>query len=141
MSGNNSGAQKSARARLEELRQQILDVEEAAQMEEEALRAQEAEWKHLVDLEKVRQVEIRIQQAEEKRCQEIVKEMLIPTPTAEIKYWNANMYYILRTRSATPFSLSHLSRTEGLKGYEPWLCIKEPEPLDGLDHRDLLRAL
>jgi len=31
MSGNNSGAQKSARARLEELRQQILDAEEAAQ--------------------------------------------------------------------------------------------------------------
>jgi len=30
MSGNNSGAQQSAEARLEELRQQILDVEEAA---------------------------------------------------------------------------------------------------------------
>jgi len=46
MSGNNSGAQKSAKARLEELRQQILDVEEAARMEEEALRAQEAErWR------------------------------------------------------------------------------------------------
>jgi len=43
MSGKNSGAQKSAKARLEELRQQILDVEEAAQMEEEALRAQKAE--------------------------------------------------------------------------------------------------
>jgi len=69
MSGNNSGAQKSTKARLEELRQQILDAEEAAQMEEEALRAQEAEWKHLADLEKVRQ-------AEEKRRQEIVKEMV-----------------------------------------------------------------
>jgi hypothetical protein len=76
MSGNNSGAQKSARARLEELRQQILDVEEAAQMEEEALRAQEAEQKRLADLEKVRQAEIWIQQAEEKRRQEIIKEMV-----------------------------------------------------------------
>jgi hypothetical protein len=76
MSGNNSGAQKSARARLEELRQQILDAEEAAWMEEEALRAQEAEQKRLADLEKVRQAEIRIQQAEEKRHQEIVKEMV-----------------------------------------------------------------
>jgi hypothetical protein len=45
-------------------------------MEEEALRAQEAEWKCLADLEKVRQAEIRIQQAEEKRHQEIVKEMV-----------------------------------------------------------------
>jgi hypothetical protein len=45
-------------------------------MEEEALRAQEAEQKCLADLEKVRQVEFRIQQAEEKRCQEIVKEMV-----------------------------------------------------------------
>jgi len=53
-----------------------LDVEEAARMEEEALRAQEAERKRLADLEKVRQVEIRIQQAEEKRRQEIVKEMV-----------------------------------------------------------------
>jgi hypothetical protein len=69
MAGNNSGAQKSAKERLEELRQQVLDAEEAAQMEEEALRAQEAEWKHLVDLEKVRQ-------AEERRHQEIVKEMV-----------------------------------------------------------------
>jgi hypothetical protein len=69
MAGNNSGAQKSAKERLEELRQQVLDAEEAAQMEEEALRAQEAEWKCLVDLEKVRQVE-------EKRCQEIVKGMV-----------------------------------------------------------------
>jgi hypothetical protein len=76
MSGNNSGAQKSAKARLEELRQQILDVEEVAQMEEEALRVQEAERKRLADLETVRQAEIRIQQAEEKRCQEIVKEMV-----------------------------------------------------------------
>jgi len=76
MSGNNSGAQQSAKARLEELRQQILDAEEAAQMEEEALKAQEAEWKHLVDLEKVRQAELWIQQAEERRCQEIVKEMV-----------------------------------------------------------------
>jgi len=76
MSGNNSGAQKSARARLEELRQQILDAEEAAWMEEEALRAQEAERKRLADLEKVRQAEIWIQQAEEKRHQEIVKEMV-----------------------------------------------------------------
>jgi hypothetical protein len=76
MSGNNSGAQKSTKTRLEELRQQILDMEEAAQMEEEALRAQEAEQKCLVDLEKVRQVEIRIQQVEEKRRQEIVKEMV-----------------------------------------------------------------
>jgi hypothetical protein len=76
MSGNNSGAQKSTKARLEELRQQILDVEEAAQMEEEALRAQEAERKCLADLEKVRQVEIQIQQVEEKRYQEIVKEMV-----------------------------------------------------------------
>jgi hypothetical protein len=76
MSGNNSGAQTFAKARLEELRQQILDAEEAAQMEEEALRAQEAERKRLADLEKVRQVEIRIQQAEEKRHQEIVKEMV-----------------------------------------------------------------
>jgi hypothetical protein len=76
MSGNNSGAQKSARARLGELRQQILDTEEAAWMEEEALRAQEAEQKRLADLEKVRQAEIRIQQAEEKRRQEIVKEMV-----------------------------------------------------------------
>jgi len=76
MSGNNSGAQKSARARLEELRQQILDVEEAARMEEEALRAQEAERKCLADLEKVRQAEIWIQQVEEKRRQEIVKEMV-----------------------------------------------------------------
>jgi hypothetical protein len=76
MSGNNSGAQKSAKARLEELRQQVLDVEEAAWMEEEALKAQEAEWKHLADLEKARQVELQIQQAEEKRRQEIVKEMV-----------------------------------------------------------------
>jgi hypothetical protein len=76
MSGNNSGAQQSAKARLEELRQQILDAEEAARMEEEALKAQEAERKHLADLEKVRQAELRIQQAEEKRCQEIVKEMV-----------------------------------------------------------------
>jgi hypothetical protein len=76
MSGNNSGAQKSTKARLEELRQQVLDAEEVAQMEEEALRAQEAEWKRLADLEKVRQAEIRIQQAEEKRRQEIVKEMV-----------------------------------------------------------------
>jgi hypothetical protein len=76
MSGNNSGAQQSAKARLEELRQQILDAEEVARMEEEALKAQEAEWKHLADLEKVRQVELRIQQAEEKRHQEIVKEMV-----------------------------------------------------------------
>jgi len=45
-------------------------------MEEEALRAQEAEWKHLANLEKVRQVELRIQQAEESRRQEIVKEMV-----------------------------------------------------------------
>jgi hypothetical protein len=45
MSGNNSGAQQSAKARLEELRQQILDAEEAARMEEEALKAQEAERK------------------------------------------------------------------------------------------------
>jgi hypothetical protein len=75
MSGNNSGAQKSAKARLEELRQQILDADEVAQMEEEALRAQEAEQKCLADLEKVRQAEIWIQQAEEKRHQEIVKEM------------------------------------------------------------------
>jgi hypothetical protein len=76
MSGNNSGAQQSAKARLEELRQQILDMEEAAWMEEEALRAQEAEQKRSVDLEKVRQAEIWIQQVEEKRCQEIVKEMV-----------------------------------------------------------------
>jgi len=76
MSGNNSGAQQSAKARIEELRQQILDAEEAAQMEEEALKAQEAERKRLADLEKVRQVELRIQQAEEKRRQEIVKEMV-----------------------------------------------------------------
>jgi len=76
MSGNNSGAQQSAKARLEDLRQQILDVEEAAWMEEEALKAQEAERKCLADLEKVRQAELRIQQAEEKRCQEIVKEMV-----------------------------------------------------------------
>jgi hypothetical protein len=76
MAGNNSGAQKSAKARLEELRQQVLDTEEAARMEEEALRACEAEWKHLADLEKVRQAELRIQQAEEKRRQEIVKEMV-----------------------------------------------------------------
>jgi hypothetical protein len=76
MSGNNSGAQKSTKARLEELRQQILDAEEAARMEEEALRAQEAEWKCLSDLEKVRQAEIWIQQVEEKRRQEIVKEMV-----------------------------------------------------------------
>jgi len=76
MAGNNSGAQKSAKARLEELRQQVLDMEEVAQMEEEALRAREAEWKHLADLEKVRQAEIRIQQAEEKRRQKIVKEMV-----------------------------------------------------------------
>jgi hypothetical protein len=69
MAGNNSGAQKSVKERLEELRQQVLDMEEAAQMEEEALRAQEAEWKCLADLKKVRQVE-------EKRCQEIVKEMV-----------------------------------------------------------------
>jgi len=47
-----------------------------ARMEEEALRAQEAEQKRLADLEKVRQAEIRIQQAEEKRRQEIVKEMV-----------------------------------------------------------------
>jgi hypothetical protein len=67
MTGNNSGAQKSAKERLEELRQQVLDAEEAAWMEEEALRAQEAEWKRLADLEKVRQAEIQIQQAEEKR--------------------------------------------------------------------------
>jgi hypothetical protein len=39
MAGNNSGAQKSAKERLEELRQQVLDTEKAAQMEEEALRA------------------------------------------------------------------------------------------------------
>jgi hypothetical protein len=45
-------------------------------MEEEALRAQEAERKRLVDLEKVRQAEIQIQQVEEKRHQEIVKEMV-----------------------------------------------------------------
>jgi tRNA A22 N-methylase len=45
-------------------------------MEEEALKAQEAEQKHLADLEKVRQVELQIQQAEEKRRQEIVKEMV-----------------------------------------------------------------
>jgi len=32
--------------------------------------------KHLADLEKVRQAEIQIQQAEEKRHQEIVKEMV-----------------------------------------------------------------
>jgi hypothetical protein len=76
MSGNNSGAQQSAKARLEELRQQILDMEEVAWMEEEALKAQEAEWKHLADLEKVRQAELQIQQAEEKRHQEIVKEMV-----------------------------------------------------------------
>jgi hypothetical protein len=67
MTGNNSGAQKSAKERLEELRQQLLDAEEAAWMAEEALRAQEAEWKRLADLEKVRQAEIQIQQAEEKR--------------------------------------------------------------------------
>jgi hypothetical protein len=76
MAGNNSGAQKSAKARLEELRQQILDAEEVAWMVEEALKAQEAEQKHLADLEKVRQAEIWIQQAEEKRHQEIVKEMV-----------------------------------------------------------------
>jgi len=76
MSGNNSGAQQSAKARLEELRQQILDAEEAARMEGEALKAQEAEQKRLADLEKVRQAELRIQQAEEKRRQDIVKEMV-----------------------------------------------------------------
>jgi hypothetical protein len=76
MAGNNSGAQKSTKERLEELRQQVLDVEEVAWMEEEALRAQEAEQECLADLEKVRQAEIWIQQAEEKRCQEIVKEMV-----------------------------------------------------------------
>jgi len=76
MSGNNSGAQKSAKERLEELRQQVADVEDAAWMEEEALRAQEAEWKHLADLEKVRQAKIQIQQAEQRRCQEIVQEMI-----------------------------------------------------------------
>jgi len=76
MSGNNSGAQQSAKARLEELRQQILDVDEAAQMEEEALKAQEAERKHLADLEKVRQAELQIQPVEERRRQEIVKEMV-----------------------------------------------------------------
>jgi hypothetical protein len=76
LAGNNSGAQKSTKARLEELRQQVLDMEEVARMEEEAFRAQEAEQKHLADLEKVRQAEIRIQQVEEKRCQEIVKEMV-----------------------------------------------------------------
>jgi hypothetical protein len=76
MAGNNSGAQKSTKARLEELRQQVLDVEEAAQMEQEAFRAQEAEWKRLADLEKVRQAETQIQQVEEKRHQEIVKEMV-----------------------------------------------------------------
>jgi len=43
MAGNNSGAQKSTKARLEELRQQVLNTEEAAWMEEEALRAQETE--------------------------------------------------------------------------------------------------
>jgi len=43
-----------------------LDVEEVAWMEEEALKAQEAERKRLADLEKVRQVELWIQQAEEK---------------------------------------------------------------------------
>jgi hypothetical protein len=53
-----------------------LDAEEVAWMEKEALRAQEAERKCLADLEKVRQAEIRIQQAEEKRRQEIVKEMV-----------------------------------------------------------------
>jgi hypothetical protein len=76
MAGNNSGAQKSAKGKLEELRQLVVDAEEAAQMEEEALRAQEAEWKRLADLEKVRQAEIRIQQVEDKRHQEIVKEMV-----------------------------------------------------------------
>jgi len=76
MAGNNSGAQKSTKARLEELRQQVLDVEEVAQMEQEAFRAQEAERKCLADLEKVRQAEIQIQQVEEKRLQEIVKEMV-----------------------------------------------------------------
>jgi len=45
-------------------------------MEEEALRAQEAEQKCLADLEKVRQAEIQIQQVEEKRHQEIVKKMV-----------------------------------------------------------------
>jgi hypothetical protein len=72
MSGNNSAAQKSTKDRLVELRQQVADMEEAAWMEEEALRAQKAEQKHLVDLEKVRQAEIWIQQAEERRHQEIV---------------------------------------------------------------------
>jgi hypothetical protein len=48
----------------------MTDVEEAAWMEEEA------ERKCVADLEKVRQAEIRIQQAEEKRRQEIVKEMV-----------------------------------------------------------------
>jgi hypothetical protein len=76
MAGNNSGAQKSTKERLEELRQQVVDTEEAAQMEEEALRAQVAEWKCSVDLENVRQAEIWIQQAEEKRHQEIVKKMV-----------------------------------------------------------------
>jgi hypothetical protein len=33
MAGNNSGAQKSTKERLEELRQQVVDMEEAAQME------------------------------------------------------------------------------------------------------------
>jgi hypothetical protein len=58
MSGNNSGAQKSAKERLEELRQQVVDAEDVVWMEEEALRAQEAEQKCLADLEKVRQAEI-----------------------------------------------------------------------------------
>jgi hypothetical protein len=68
MSSNNSEAQKSAKERPVELRQQIVDAKDVAWMEEEALRAQEAEQKHLVDLEKVRQAEIQIQQVEEKRC-------------------------------------------------------------------------
>jgi hypothetical protein len=76
MAGNNSGAQKSTKERLEELRQQVVDAEEGAWMEEEAWRAQEAEWKHLADLEKVSQAEIWIQQVEERRHQEIVKEMV-----------------------------------------------------------------
>jgi len=45
-------------------------------MEEEALKAQEAEQKRLADLEKVRKAELWIQQVEEKRRQDIVKEMV-----------------------------------------------------------------
>jgi hypothetical protein len=69
MSNNTSGSQKSAKQKLLELQQQLVDAENVAWMEEEENRKCQEELRMIVEAEK------RVE-AEEKRRRAIVEEMV-----------------------------------------------------------------